>query len=138
MGRQHQGVDRPGVHQVPEGSGEQGKMEETGCKIISSAPRTLALKGSITMMTVFRADRDVCSVVLRAHSRQHIESVRVYIVIFCIACGLGPTELCVLFCVIIHNLGLMELFTSLFYAGRAHCKQHVGDSCGCCYLLHFT
>ena len=32
MGRQHQGIDRPGVRQVPEGSGEQRKMEETGCK----------------------------------------------------------------------------------------------------------
>ena len=29
MGRQHQGMDRPGVRQVPEGSGEQGKTEET-------------------------------------------------------------------------------------------------------------
>ena len=27
----HQGMDRPGICQVPEGSGEQGKMEETGC-----------------------------------------------------------------------------------------------------------
>ena len=26
VGRQHQGMDRPGVHQIPEGSGEQGKM----------------------------------------------------------------------------------------------------------------
>ena len=24
MGRQHQGMDRPGVRQIPEGSGEQG------------------------------------------------------------------------------------------------------------------
>ena len=32
VGRQHQGMDRPGLRQVPEGSGEQGKMEETGCK----------------------------------------------------------------------------------------------------------
>ena len=31
VGRQHQGMDRPGVRQVPEGSGEQGKMEKTGC-----------------------------------------------------------------------------------------------------------
>ena len=37
VGRQHQGMDRPGIHQVPEGSGEQGKMEETGCKIIFGA-----------------------------------------------------------------------------------------------------
>ena len=28
LGRQHQGMDRPGVRQVPEGSGEQGEMEE--------------------------------------------------------------------------------------------------------------
>ena len=28
VGRQHQGMDRPGVSHVPEGSGEQGKMEE--------------------------------------------------------------------------------------------------------------
>ena len=27
-------MDRPGVRKVPEGSGEQGKMEKTGCKII--------------------------------------------------------------------------------------------------------
>ena len=30
VGRQLQGMDRPGVRQVPEGSGEQGKMEKTG------------------------------------------------------------------------------------------------------------
>ena len=33
MGRQHQGMDRPEIRQVPEGSGEQGKMEKTGCII---------------------------------------------------------------------------------------------------------
>ena len=30
----------PGVQQVPEGSGEQGKMEKTGCEIICGAPMT--------------------------------------------------------------------------------------------------
>ena len=30
VGRQHQGMDRPGLCQVPEGNGEQGKIEETG------------------------------------------------------------------------------------------------------------
>ena len=45
VGRQHQGMDRPGVRQVPEGSGEQGKMEETGCEIICGAPTTLAVMG---------------------------------------------------------------------------------------------
>ena len=38
-------MDRPGVRQVPEGSGEQGKMEETGCEIICGALTTLAVKG---------------------------------------------------------------------------------------------
>ena len=30
VGRQHHGMDRPGVRQVPEGSGEQRKKEEVG------------------------------------------------------------------------------------------------------------
>ena len=47
VGRQHQEMDRPGVRQVPEGSGEQGKMEETGCEIICGAPTTLAVKGEM-------------------------------------------------------------------------------------------
>ena len=50
VGRQHREIDRPGVRQVPEGSGEQGKMEKTGCKIICGAPTTLAVKGLIMMM----------------------------------------------------------------------------------------
>ena len=50
VGRQHQGIDRPGVRQVPEGSGEQGKMEKTGCKIICGAQTTLAFKGLMMMM----------------------------------------------------------------------------------------
>ena len=45
VGRQHQGMDRLGVCQVSEGSGEQGKVEETGCKIICGAPTILAVKG---------------------------------------------------------------------------------------------
>ena len=50
MGRQHQGMDRPGIRQVPECSGEQGKMEKTGCKIICGAPTILAVKGLMVMM----------------------------------------------------------------------------------------
>ena len=50
VGRQHQGMDMPAVHQVPEGSGEQGKMEKTGCKIICGAPTTLAVKGLVMIM----------------------------------------------------------------------------------------
>ena len=45
VGRPHQRMDRPGVRQFPVGSGEQGKMEETGCEIICSAPVTLVVKG---------------------------------------------------------------------------------------------
>ena len=43
-------MDGPGVRQVPEGSGEQGKMEKTGCKIICGVPTTLTVKGLIMMM----------------------------------------------------------------------------------------
>ena len=50
MGRQHQGMDRPGVRLVQEGSGEQAKMEETGCEIICGAPVTLTAKGLMMMM----------------------------------------------------------------------------------------
>ena len=50
VGRQHQGMDSPGVRQVPEGSGEQGKIEKTGCKTICSAPTTLMVKGLMMMM----------------------------------------------------------------------------------------
>ena len=40
----NQGIDRPGVRHVPEGCGEERKMEETGCEIICSEPTTLAVK----------------------------------------------------------------------------------------------
>ena len=52
VGRQHQGMDRPGVRQVPEGSGEQGKMEKTGCKVICGATMTHAVKGLMMMMMI--------------------------------------------------------------------------------------
>ena len=45
VGRQHQGMDRPGVLQDPEGSREQRKMEETGCEVICWAQTTLEVKG---------------------------------------------------------------------------------------------
>ena len=43
-------MDRPTVHQVPEGSGEQRKLEETGCEIICAAPTTLVVKGLMMMI----------------------------------------------------------------------------------------
>ena len=45
-------MDRPGIRQVPEGSGEQGKMEKTGCKIICGIPTTLAVKGLMMIMMI--------------------------------------------------------------------------------------
>ena len=50
-------MDRPEVRQVPEGSGEQGKMEKTGCKIIYGAPTILAAKG-LMIMTMTVSPRD--------------------------------------------------------------------------------
>ena len=44
-GKTISGMDRHGIRQVPEGSGEQRKMEETGCEIICGAPTTFAVKG---------------------------------------------------------------------------------------------
>ena len=43
-------MDRPGVRQVLESSGEQEKMEQTGCEIICGAKMTLAVKGQMMMM----------------------------------------------------------------------------------------
>ena len=40
--------------QVPEGSGEQGNMEKTGCKIICGAPMTLMVKGLMLTMMMMR------------------------------------------------------------------------------------
>ena len=40
VGRQHQGMDKPGIRQVPEGRGEQRKMEEIGFEVICGAPTT--------------------------------------------------------------------------------------------------
>ena len=67
VGRQHQGMDRPGVRQVPEGSGEQGKMEKTGCKIICGAPATLAVKGLMMMMMMTKDVLALCWFVMPCH-----------------------------------------------------------------------
>ena len=50
VGRQHHGMDRPGVRQVPDCSGVQGEMEKKGCKITCGAPTTLAVKALMMMM----------------------------------------------------------------------------------------
>ena len=55
MGKQHQEMDRPGVCQVSEGSGEQRKMRETGCEISCGAPTTLEVKELMVMMMLTSA-----------------------------------------------------------------------------------
>ena len=46
IGRQHQGMERPGVCQVLEGSGEQRQVENTGFEVICGVPTTLAVEGT--------------------------------------------------------------------------------------------
>ena len=45
VGRQHQGMDRPGVRQVPEGSLEREEWRKLVVKSIFGAQTTLAVKG---------------------------------------------------------------------------------------------
>ena len=51
-------MDRPGIHKVLEGSGEQRKMEETGCEIICGAQTTVAVKGQMVMMMLMHPHCD--------------------------------------------------------------------------------
>ena len=46
VGRQHQGMDGPGAQQVPEGSGEEEKMEKPDCEIKSGGTDSLAVQCS--------------------------------------------------------------------------------------------
>ena len=57
VGRQHQGMDRPGVRKVTADSGEQRKVEETCCEIICGAPTTLANKGLMMMTMMMMVQR---------------------------------------------------------------------------------
>ena len=76
VGRQYQGMDRPGVRLVPEGSGKQGEMEKTGCKIICGAPMTIAVKGlMMIMMMMMHSTREPASgrgtyFILRAYTQE--------------------------------------------------------------------
>ena len=45
--------DNIGEWTGPDGGGNQGKMEKTGCKIICGAPTALAVKGLMKMMMNF-------------------------------------------------------------------------------------
>ena len=46
-GKTTSGMDRPGVCQVSEGSGEQRKMEEAGCEVIYCVPKTATVEGQV-------------------------------------------------------------------------------------------
>ena len=72
MGRQHQGMNRPGVRHIPEGSGERGKMEKTGYKIICGAQTTLTVKG-LMMMMMMKA--------LRAFEDRHLKITIIIVII---------------------------------------------------------
>ena len=52
VGRQHQGMNRPGNRKVPEGNGEQRKTEEIGCEVICDAPTTPAVKGQVQVKVI--------------------------------------------------------------------------------------
>ena len=67
------GLVRPGVRQVPEGSGEQGKMEKTGCKIICGAPTTLAVKGLMMMMIMLSFRFYYCRLFAQARLQEIFE-----------------------------------------------------------------
>ena len=45
--RQHQGIDRPGVHQVPAVENRKNGWEETGCEVHCGAPTTPTVKGLV-------------------------------------------------------------------------------------------
>ena len=83
VGGQHQGMDRPGVRQVPEGSGEQGKMEKTGCKIMCGAPTTLAVKGLLVMMMT---SSNIARSPVSVYSVKYLEFCCTYLGLFIIAC----------------------------------------------------
>ena len=58
-------MGKPGVRQATEGSGEQGKMEETGCEIICGAPTTLAVKGEMMIMIIMMMKQTLILLVFR-------------------------------------------------------------------------
>ena len=70
-GKTTSGNCRPGVQQVPEGSGEQEKMEKTGCKVICGAPTTLAVKRLMMMMiSVHTTECGIDAVLKKKKKRQ--------------------------------------------------------------------
>ena len=69
-------MNRPGVWQVSEGSGEQGKMEKTGCKITCGAPTTLAVKGLIMMVKPGQPQRIISGLRKTIYERTNKAEIR--------------------------------------------------------------
>ena len=69
-GKTTSGMDRPEIRQVPEGTGEQGKMEKTGCKVICGAPTTLAVKGLIMMMMTTSINKHLWNYLKHTHTQR--------------------------------------------------------------------
>ena len=109
VGRQHQGMDRPVVRQVPEGSGEQGKMEKTGCEVICGAPMTLAVKGLMMMMMIMM--RRVC---------------------VCVCVCVHGVCVCVCVCTL-----FMRMFTTCFQFVTKHLRPH-GKKQSCINVIDFA
>ena len=78
MRRQNQGIDRPGVRQVPEGSVEQRKMEETGCEVICGAPTTLAVKGQVKYEPKTEFEAFICLKSRLVHTHQCLSCLRLH------------------------------------------------------------
>ena len=74
VGRQHQGMARPGVRQVPESSGEQG---QSGCKIICGDPTTLAVKGLMMIMMMKMTLLKCLFFGLKGKKKDHVLCVKV-------------------------------------------------------------
>ena len=106
VGRQHQEMDRPGVQQVPEGSGEQGKIE----KIIFGAPMTLAVKGLMMMMMITKRIAGLqclcvihfCDIFQAVHTERW-ESVPMFLLSHPNVVGLNHARGVLCFCHTIHS-----------------------------------
>ena len=87
-------MDRSGVRQVPEGSGEQGKMEKTGGKMICVCPNDPRGKGIDDDDDDDDADDDVASLP-HICNQSHLNSTCPYVARFIplLLCDLVGTDI---------------------------------------------
>ena len=123
MGRQHQGMDRPGVRQVPEGSEEQGKIEKAGCKIICGAQTTIAIKGWMMMMMMcmlFCSRWSIVELMMMCSSTLHDMQVKLKVCVCVCVC------MCVCVCVCVQT----HINTSTAYM-YVPTHQYAKYACAC-------